>query len=112
VLPVEGAATGIGGIVRDVFCMGAEVVGVLDALRFGDPVGPAAVHVKDIAQGVVQGIMEYGNALGVPNLGGDVFFDSTFDDNCLVNVVALGICPSRASSGAAPRRLPAPCRTS
>jgi phosphoribosylformylglycinamidine synthase subunit PurL len=93
VLPVEGAATGIGGIVRDVFCMGAEVVGVLDALRFGDPQGPQAVRVKDIAQGVVQGIMEYGNALGVPNLGGDVFFDPSFDDNCLVNVVAVGICP-------------------
>jgi phosphoribosylformylglycinamidine synthase subunit PurL len=93
VLPVEGAATGIGGIVRDVFCMGAEVVGVLDALRFGDPTGPAAVKVRDIAQGVVEGIMEYGNALGVPNLGGDCFFDPSFDDNCLVNVVALGVCP-------------------
>jgi phosphoribosylformylglycinamidine synthase len=93
VLPVEGAATGIGGIVRDVFCMGAEVVGVLDALRFGDPLGPQSVKVRDIAQGVVEGIMEYGNALGVPNLGGDVFFDPTFDDNCLVNVVAVGVCP-------------------
>ena len=92
VLPVEGAATGVGGIVRDVFCMGAEVVGVLDALRFGDPQGPAAVKVRDIAQGVVEGIMEYGNALGVPNLGGDVFFDRSFDDNCLVNVVAIGVC--------------------
>ena len=93
VLPVEGAATGIGGIVRDVFCMGAEVMGVLDALRFGDPLGPQAVRVRDIAQGVVQGVMEYGNALGVPNLGGDVFFDPSYDDNCLVNVVALGVCP-------------------
>jgi phosphoribosylformylglycinamidine synthase len=93
VLPVEGAATGIGGIVRDVFCMGAEVMGVLDALRFGDPLGPHAERVRDIAQGVVQGIMEYGNALGVPNLGGDVFFDPSYDDNCLVNVVALGVCP-------------------
>jgi phosphoribosylformylglycinamidine synthase len=83
----------IGGIVRDVFCMGAEVMGVLDALRFGDPTGPEAVRVRDVAQGVVQGIMEYGNALGVPNLGGDVFFHPSFDDNCLVNVVCVGVCP-------------------
>jgi phosphoribosylformylglycinamidine synthase len=106
VLPVEGAATGIGGIVRDVFCMGAEVVGVLDALRFGDPLGNEPLKVRDIAQGVVEGIMEYGNALGVPNLGGDVFFDASFDDNCLVNVVAIGVCPesriirSRVPAGA------------
>ncbi len=92
VLPVEGAATGIGGIVRDVFCMGAEVVGVLDALRFGDPLGPEAIRVRDIAGGVVQGIMDYGNALGVPNLGGDLFFDPSYDENCLVNVVAVGVC--------------------
>ena len=92
VMPVEGAATGIGGIVRDVFCMGAEVVGVMDALRFGDPHGATAARVRDIAGGVVQGIMEYGNPLGVPNLGGDVCFDPSFDENCLVNVVAIGIC--------------------
>src|SRR6267378_6581571 len=83
VLPVEGAATGVGGIVRDVGCMGAEVVGVLDALRFGDPRG--AVHTRDVVRGVVQGIADYGNALGVPNLGGDVAFDAGFDLNCLVN---------------------------
>lgn len=91
VLPVEGAATGIGGIVRDVYCMGADVIGVLDPLRFGDPDGPNGAHVRAIARGVVQGIAEYGNALGVPNLGGDVYFDAGFDDNCLVNVVALGV---------------------
>ena len=92
VLPVEGAATGVGGIVRDVGCMGAEVVGVLDCLRFGDPRG--GVHARDIARGVVQGIAEYGNALGVPNLGGDVAFDSRFDESCLVNVMALGVAPA------------------
>ena len=91
VLPVEGAATGIGGIVRDVGCMGAEVVGVLDALRFGDPRG--AVHVRDVVRGVVQGIADYGNALGVPNLGGDLAFDAGFDTNCLVNVMAAGLAP-------------------
>ena len=91
VLPVEGAATGIGGIVRDVYCMGSDVLGVLDPLRFGDPHGPHGAHVRAIARGVVQGIAEYGNALGVPNLGGDVAFDEGFDDNCLVNVVAFGV---------------------
>lgn len=91
VLPVEGAATGIGGIVRDVYCMGADVIGVMDPLRFGDPEGPNASRVKDIAWGVVDGIAQYGNALGVPNYGGDTYFDASYDDNCLVNVVAFGI---------------------
>jgi phosphoribosylformylglycinamidine synthase II len=91
VLPVEGSATGIGGIVRDVYCMGAEVIGVMDPLRFGDPDGPNAAHVRDIALGVVEGIAQYGNALGVPTYGGEAYFDASFDDNCLVNVVAFGI---------------------
>src|SRR3989441_3395826 len=91
VLPVEGAATGVGGIVRDVACMGATVIGVLDALRFGDP--RSGVQARDVARGVVQGIADYGNALGVPNLGGDVYFDRGFDQNCLVNVMALGVAP-------------------
>jgi len=90
ILPVEGAATGIGGIVRDVYCMGADVVGVLDPLRFGDPKGPNARQVISIARGVVEGIAQYGNPLGVPNLGGDIAFDAGFDENCLVNVVAVG----------------------
>ncbi|MFY9719612.1 MAG: AIR synthase related protein, partial [Candidatus Cybelea sp.] len=84
VVPFEGAATGIGGIVRDVLCMGAEVIGVADALRFGC----SDYHV---ARGVVDGVGAYGNAIGVPNLAGDVYFDGGFDENALVNVVALGI---------------------
>ncbi|MBU8921510.1 MAG: phosphoribosylformylglycinamidine synthase subunit PurL [Bacteroidales bacterium] len=91
VLPVEGAATGIGGIVRDVYCMGADVVGVLDPLRFGDPEGEKGAQSVSIARGVVDGISQYGNALGVPNLGGDIVFDRGFDENCLVNVVAMGL---------------------
>ncbi len=91
VMPVEGAATGIGGIVRDVYCMGADVIGVLDPLRFGWPRGPGAEARLEIAREVVTGIWEYGNALGVPNLGGDVYFHPSFDENCLVNVVALGV---------------------
>jgi len=91
VVPVEGAATGVGGIVRDIACMGAEVIGVMDALRFGDPNGPKGSAVLEIVRGVVDGIWQYGDPLGVPNLGGDVFFSGRYDENCLVNVVALGL---------------------
>lgn len=91
VLPFEGAATGIGGIVRDVDCMGASVIGVADPLRFGDPDGENADRTRSIRDGVVEGIWSYGNALGVPNLGGDVVYHPGYDDNCLVNVVAIGI---------------------
>lgn len=91
ILPTEGAATGIGGIVRDVDCMGAHVIATADPLRFGDPQGRWADRTKWIVSGVVDGIWQYGNALGVPCLAGDVYFSPTFDDNCLVNVVALGI---------------------
>ncbi len=91
VLPYEGAATGIGGIVRDVDCMGAHVVGTADPLRFGDLTGPHADRGRWIATGVVDGIWGYGNALGVPVLCGDVYFHESFDDNCLVNVVAVGV---------------------
>lgn len=106
ILPNEGAATGIGGIVRDVNCMGAKVVATADPLRFGDPHGPDSNHVRWVAEGVVDGIWQYGNALGVPVMGGDVVFDESFDTNCLVNVVAVGvvkkneIIKSRAPAGA------------
>ncbi len=91
VMPVEGAATGIGGVVRDVYCMGAEVIAVLDPLRFGDPEGEHGARSLEITREVMEGIAMYGNALGVPNLGGDVVFDTCYDDNCLVNVVAVGV---------------------
>ncbi|MCX6672953.1 MAG: phosphoribosylformylglycinamidine synthase subunit PurL, partial [Methanothrix sp.] len=83
--------TGIGGIVRDVNCMGATVVATADPLRFGNPYGPKANKVRWVAEGVVDGLWQYGNALGVPNMGGDIVFNDSFDDNCLVNVVSLGI---------------------
>jgi phosphoribosylformylglycinamidine synthase len=104
VVPFEGAATGIGGIVRDVLCMGAQVIGVADPLRFGRLENE---HCRYVAQQVVDGIAAYGNAIGVPNVGGDVFIDESFDDNVLVNVVALGIVKekdiihSRAPQGSA-----------
>ncbi len=92
-VPFEGAATGIGGIVRDVLCMGATVIGVADPLRFGriDRADPKSEHAKYVAKNVVRGIGAYGNAIGVPNIAGDVYFHEGFDDNCLVNVVALGL---------------------
>jgi len=88
VVPFEGAATGVGGILRDVLCMGAEVVASADPLRFGVPV--AGSHAAYVAASAVDGVAAYGNAVGVPNLAGDVYFNDSFADNCLVNVVALG----------------------
>ncbi|MDQ2679894.1 MAG: phosphoribosylformylglycinamidine synthase subunit PurL [Candidatus Eremiobacteraeota bacterium] len=90
VVPFEGAATGVGGIVRDVLCMGAQVIAIADPLRLGR-VEDGASHQRYVATGVVDGIAAYGNAIGVPNIAGDVYFDDHFNDNCLVNVVALGI---------------------
>ncbi len=88
VVPFEGAATGVGGIVRDVLCMGARVIALADPLRFG-PRDDA--HARYVGQGVVDGIAAYGNAIGVPTIAGDVYFHEGFRDNALVNVVALGI---------------------
>lgn len=88
VVPFEGAATGVGGICRDIACMGARVIGALDSLRFGDL---DRHETKRIASGVVAGVGGYGNPLGVPNLGGEAYFEESFNSNCLVNVVALGV---------------------
>ncbi len=87
-VPFEGAATGVGGICRDIACMGARVIGVLDSLRFGDE---TRAQNQVIARGVVDGVAGYGNPLGVPNLGGDIAFDRSYDGFTLVNVVALGL---------------------
>jgi len=86
--PYEGAATGVGGILRDIFTMGARPIASFDSLRFGDLSKPENRH---IAQGVVSGIAGYGNCIGVPTVGGEFFSDSAFDENPLVNVCALGI---------------------
>ncbi|MCX6785753.1 MAG: phosphoribosylformylglycinamidine synthase subunit PurL [Candidatus Komeilibacteria bacterium] len=88
IVPYEGAATGIGGNVRDVCCMGARVIAVADPLRFGDI---SLNKSKWVASGVVSGIGGYGNPIGIPNLAGDVYFSSGFNENCLVNVVTLGL---------------------
>ncbi len=89
VVPYEGAATGIGGNVRDVACMGAKVIGSLDPLRFGNVEKNEWCRI--VAEEVVNGIGGYGNPIGVPVLGGDVYFDDCFNENCLVNVVTIGI---------------------
>ncbi|MBI2654736.1 phosphoribosylformylglycinamidine synthase subunit PurL [Candidatus Woesearchaeota archaeon] len=91
VVPYEGAATGVGGIIRDVLCMGAKVIATADPLRFGNPFGKNKNKVKYIANEVINGIAGYGDAVGIPNICGDVYFNDSFDENCLVNVVCLGI---------------------
>jgi phosphoribosylformylglycinamidine synthase II len=88
IVPYEGAATGVGGNVRDVCCMGAEVIATADGLRFGD-IKRQKTHW--IHSGVVAGIAGYGNPLGVPNLAGDVYYDAGYNENCLVTVVTLGV---------------------
>ena len=88
IVPFEGAATGIGGNVRDVCCMGGTVIANADMLRFGT-LDQHKTHW--ITEGVVEGIASYSNALGVPNMTGDVYFNSAYNDNCLVTVVTLGV---------------------
>src|SRR5947207_7196144 len=88
--PYQGAATGVGGIIRDVFTMGARPIAVMDPLRFGPLDDPRS---RWIAEGVVSGISGYGNSVGVPTIGGEVVFDETYADNPLVNVLCLGVMP-------------------
>jgi len=86
--PYHGAATGVGGILRDIFTMGARPVAVLDSLRFGNPENPKVIH---LLKEVVHGISDYGNCFGVPTVGGEVFFDEAYEGNPLVNVMAVGV---------------------
>src|SRR5580658_8112850 len=86
--PYQGAATGVGGILRDVFTMGARPIACLDFLRFGDPAHPKTRH---LVEGVVAGIGGYGNSFGVPTVGGSVGFHRRYDGNCLVNAMAVGL---------------------
>ncbi|HSN15916.1 MAG TPA: phosphoribosylformylglycinamidine synthase subunit PurL, partial [Anaeromyxobacteraceae bacterium] len=89
--PYQGAATGVGGILRDVFTMGARPIASLDSLRFGDPSHPKTAF---LLEGVVAGIGGYGNCMGVPTVGGEVAFHPSYDGNCLVNAFTLGILPA------------------
>jgi phosphoribosylformylglycinamidine synthase II len=89
--PYQGAATGVGGILRDVFTMGARPIAALNALRFGEPDHPRTRH---LVAGVVNGIGHYGNAFGVPTVGGEVNFHARYNGNILVNAMAVGIAPA------------------
>ncbi|MBI4724636.1 MAG: phosphoribosylformylglycinamidine synthase subunit PurL, partial [Rhodomicrobium sp.] len=86
--PYQGAATGVGGIMRDVFTMGARPVAMLNALRFGSPDHPKTRH---LVAGVVAGIGDYGNCVGIPTVGGETNFDARYNNNILVNAMCVGI---------------------
>lgn len=89
--PYQGAATGVGGILRDIFTMGARPIAVMDPLRFGPLDDPRS---RWIAEGVISGVSGYGNAVGVPTIGGETVFDETYTGNPLVNVLCLGVLPT------------------
>ena len=86
--PYQGAATGVGGIVRDILTMGARPIAVMDPLRFGDPENP---DTHRVLPGIVSGIGGYGNCLGLPNIGGEIVFDDTYQGNPLVNALCVGV---------------------
>ena len=86
--PYQGAATGVGGILRDVFTMGARPIAAMNALSFGDPLHP---KTRQLVHGIVEGVGGYGNAFGVPTVGGEIRFDSAYNGNCLVNAFAAGL---------------------
>jgi phosphoribosylformylglycinamidine synthase II len=90
--PVQGAATGVGGILRDIFTMGARPIAVLDALRFGEP---GSARTRRLVDGVVRGVGAYGNCVGVPTVGGELVFDPSYQGNPLVNVMAIGLLEER-----------------
>jgi len=111
--PFQGAATGVGGILRDIFAIGARPIAVLDSLRFGEPAdargasgaadgagvdgaragGASGARARYLLDGAVSGIGHYGNSIGVPTVGGEVYFEAPYEYNCLVNAMALGLAP-------------------
>ncbi len=95
--PFQGAATGVGGILRDIFAIGARPIAVLDSLRFGEPGGRA----RYLLDGAVSGIGHYGNSIGVPTVGGEVYFEAPYEHNCLVNAMALGLARRERLVGSA-----------
>lgn len=95
--PYQGAATGVGGILRDIFTMGARPIAALDSLRFGRLDND---RTKFLFEGVVRGIGDYGNSFGVPTVAGEVFFENCYQDNPLVNAMAVGICRAEKTASA------------
>ena len=94
--PFQGAATGVGGILRDIFAIGARPIAVLDSLRFGEPLDAplgsgSGTRSRYLLDGAVSGIGHYGNSIGVPTVGGEVYFEGCYEQNCLVNAMALGL---------------------
>ena len=90
--PKQGAATGVGGIIRDIFTAGARPIALLDSLRFGPLKEP---YNRYLFAGVVDGIQFYGNCVGVPTVGGEIYFDESYSGNCLVNAMCIGIARKR-----------------
>jgi len=89
--PFQGAATGVGGILRDVFAVGARPIAVLDSLRFGEPAH--SERSRYLLEHAVAGIGHYGNSIGVPTVGGEIYFEDSYEQNCLVNAMCLGLAP-------------------
>ncbi|HET6867871.1 MAG TPA: phosphoribosylformylglycinamidine synthase subunit PurL [Solirubrobacteraceae bacterium] len=89
--PFQGAATGVGGILRDVFAVGARPIAVLDSLRFGEPASSS--RSRYLLERAVAGIGHYGNSIGVPTVGGEIYFEASYEANCLVNAMCLGLAP-------------------
>src|SRR5436305_7156276 len=89
--PFQGAATGVGGILRDVFAVGARPIAVLDSLRFGEP--ETSQRSRYLLEHAVAGIGHYGNSIGVPTVGGEIYFEESYEQNCLVNAMCLGLAP-------------------
>src|SRR2546423_6010553 len=89
--PFQGAATGVGGILRDVFAVGARPIAVLDSLRFGEPA--TSPRSRYLLERAVAGIGHYGNSIGVPTVGGEIYFEHSYEQNCLINAMCLGIAP-------------------
>src|SRR5207237_9438736 len=88
--PFQGAATGVGGILRDVFAVGARPIAILDSLRFGELSSRRSGYLLDHA---VAGIAHYGNSVGVATVGGEIYFDAPYEHNCLINAMCLGLGP-------------------
>jgi phosphoribosylformylglycinamidine synthase subunit PurL len=89
--PFQGAATGVGGILRDVFAVGARPIAILDSLRFGEPA--TSERSRYLLDRAVAGIGHYGNSIGVPTVGGEIYFEPSYEQNCLVNAMCLGLAP-------------------
>ncbi|MDQ6606854.1 MAG: phosphoribosylformylglycinamidine synthase subunit PurL, partial [Actinomycetota bacterium] len=91
--PFQGAATGVGGILRDVFAVGARPIAVLDSLRFGEPA--TSERSRYLLERAVAGIGHYGNSIGVPTVGGEIYFESSYEQNCLINAMCVGLAPAQ-----------------